>query len=854
MKINTPILDQIHNLSIHEVIGKYDIELKPNGSTYLANCPFHKDKTPSFTVYPNTGSYYCFGCHVSGDAIAFVEKYKSVKFLDAVRMIAKDHNIEIPEEKLSAEEQAIQKHREELFIVNQWATKWFINQLKENSSAIDYLKNKRKWSDESISTFQIGYAPNGWHNFLSAAKNEGYKEELLLAAGLIKKKEGKEKTYDFFRNRIMFPIHNHSRRVCGFAGRSLTPIFDKNGNEILKYINTCDTEIYAKKEILFGLHDAKRSIEDKFNVYVVEGNPDVIRLKQIGIPNCVGISGSKITQGQIDELKKITSTITIIPDMDPPKADENGNVNPDEVTAGEAGGDGSAKLIIENGLHCKIIQLPKGTEKNDADSFFTDKAQFDAYEKATRLNYIYYLAQKDKNNHQEEDQKHKLISKIVSMVQYLPEVAHEDYFTELGKLIPPKSAWKKNSITAAAAKKEQKGKREQFENNEYESKKILPFVEVQNVLNKWYDLRFNEITHQVEGRLKEEQEYKVLNENSVFVRLLTNGHHISLGNLCALLNSDFLSSYNPIRDYFTNLLDWEKTTDYITMLSNHIKAADQNQFNNHFKKMLIRTIACALDEQVFNKHAFILVGAEQGTGKSSFCRYLCPAELTNYIAESIPNDKDGQIALTQNFIINLDELSTLSKFEINHLKSLFSKDRVKVRHPFAKKSQADPRICSFVGSTNEDTFLSDSTGSVRWLCFEIAGIDKDENKNGKNYRNVPINMVWSQAYSLYKSGVKYQLSAEEIRENEKRNQQYQKVTLEFEAVQTWLKPGNETDNFMLTQDILKILRQKTDFQTDFKIELVGKALKTLGFVRKPQRIEIEFEEEKQPRRGYYVKY
>ncbi len=384
--------------------------------------------------------------------------------------------------------------------------------------------------------------------------------------------------------------------------------------------------------------------------------------------------------------------------------------------------------------------------------------------------------------------------------------------------------------------------------------KTYPIVEVKNVLQNWYDLRLNEITYQVEGRIKKESDYTVLNENSVFIKLLSAGYNISFGNLCALLNSDFIEGYNPIKEYFTNLPPWDGKTDYISMLANHVQAVDQTQFNHHFRKMIVRTIACALDDHVFNKHAFIMVGAVQGTGKSSFCRYLCPPVLNNYFTENISNDKDGQIALVQNFMINLDELSTMTKFEINYLKSLFSKDRVKVRHPYARKSQTDTRRCSFVGSTNEDMFLSDSTGSVRWLCFEITGINKEEPNHGKNYRNVPIDFVWSHAYSLYKSGFKYQLTADEIRDNEKRNQQYQKITNEFEAVQTWLQPGNDGDEFKNTSEILILLNEKTQHQFKFSTDQLGKALKALGFERTSKRKDVELSDQKQPRRGYYIKY
>jgi len=382
---------------------------------------------------------------------------------------------------------------------------------------------------------------------------------------------------------------------------------------------------------------------------------------------------------------------------------------------------------------------------------------------------------------------------------------------------------------------------------ESEKRKSLPIVEVQQVLNGWYDLRFNEITGIVEGRKKDETDYKILNESNLFIQLLSNGYRISLTNLCALLNSEFVRPYNPFKEYFDSLPSWDpEDRDFIEDLANHVEALDQSQFNLHFKKMLVRTIACAIDDHTFNKHAFILVSRAQNTGKSTFCRYLCPDTLNDYFTETIPGDKDGLISLCENFIINLDELSTLSRFELNHLKSLFSKDRIRVRHPFARKSQTDPRRASFVGSTNEDTFLTDTTGSVRWLCFEIQRIAWE-------YKEIPIDNVWSQAFALYKSGFDYRLSASEIQENTIRNQQFQHIPTEYDYILKYLEPGKELDGdqFQTASDIRAHIVAKSDYKADLKSsEKVGKTLIQLGFNRVSKRTENS----KHPQWGYIVKY
>jgi len=378
--------------------------------------------------------------------------------------------------------------------------------------------------------------------------------------------------------------------------------------------------------------------------------------------------------------------------------------------------------------------------------------------------------------------------------------------------------------------------------------RTYPIVGVKNALTEWYELKKNEIDGQIEVRNKgEDVEYKPLNYNNLRVRLLSNGHNLPDSDLRALLDSEFVPSYNPFQNYFDSLPTWTiNDEDYIELIANHVIALDQNQFNLHFKKMLVRTIACALDNHFFNKHAFILVGGTQNTGKSTFCRYLCPIPLDKYFTETIPNDKDGLISLCENFIINLDELSTLSKFELNHLKSLFSKDKVRVRHPYAHKTQTDPRRASFIGSTNEETFLTDTTGNVRWLCFEISGINW-------SYKEISIDKAWSQAYSLYKQGFQFQLSPEELEKNNIRNRQFQHTPMEYDLIRKYFSPGTEweDDKFKTPTEILAYIVSQSDFRADIRsTEKIGKVLHQLGFQRVSKRQKgVDY-----PQWGYFVKF
>lgn len=318
-------------------------------------------------------------------------------------------------------------------------------------------------------------------------------------------------------------------------------------------------------------------------------------------------------------------------------------------------------------------------------------------------------------------------------------------------------------------------------------KKISAFEKVEKYLQKLYDIRYNEVSNEIECKAKDETTFKKINENNIYRLLQHNSIKFSLSNISALLRSDFVPVHNPFKDYFESLPEWKEGTneDNIDKLSAYIKAKDPERYKTHFKKMLVRCIACALIEEVFNKHAFILVHEKQSTGKTTFLRWLCPPVLKEYYTDTFIVGKDGEMSLSDNMFINLDELSTLSKQDINALKSSFSRVNIRQRRPFDRTMSNMPRRANFLGSTNKAEFLTDETGSVRWLCFEIESIDWNYKKD------IEINSVWSQAYSLFKAGFKYELTPEEILQNEATNKDYQISTLEIELIQKYYAPATK---------------------------------------------------------------
>jgi predicted P-loop ATPase len=374
------------------------------------------------------------------------------------------------------------------------------------------------------------------------------------------------------------------------------------------------------------------------------------------------------------------------------------------------------------------------------------------------------------------------------------------------------------------------------ENRNHKEKNISDFERVERFISDRYDLRYNIVSNLVEFKEKDSNNnFVALRENNLYRELQKNFINFSKDKLKALLGSDFVPEYDPFFYYFENLPEWKETDpDYIEILCKYIPAKDQKRFNKHLKKMLVRCIACSFTV-AFNKQAFILVHDVQNSGKSTFCRWLCPPALSAYITEDIElNSKDGKIALCENFIINLDELSAVSKQDINKIKAFISTLLVKVRPPYGDKAVPMKRRASFFGNTNKEEFLNDETGSVRWLCFELS------DKINFNYsKDIDINKIWSQAYYLYKTGFKYELTPEEVAENEAANNHFRITTTEQELIQTKFKPsekGKAGAIYLSATDVLnELVKENTGFRSNR--ERIGKALKSLGFIQQGQTID-----------------
>ena len=380
--------------------------------------------------------------------------------------------------------------------------------------------------------------------------------------------------------------------------------------------------------------------------------------------------------------------------------------------------------------------------------------------------------------------------------------------------------------------------------------KLSSWDVAEDFIKQKYELRYNTILNKAECRFRNSKDnFADINEDSLYRDLQKNNVSFSLNKLRSLLASDFVPSFDPFLNYFESLeqLNSDANFDYIDYLASFVKTDDDPWFRSQFKKMLVRTVACALDVNVFNKQVFILVHSKQNSGKSTFCRFLCPPALADYFTENIGTDKDSLIALANNILINMDELATLTRAEINTLKSMISRNNVNVRLPYGRRQINQPRRASFIGSTNKDEFLADETGSVRSLCFELINCIDFTYK-----QKVNIDLVWKQAFKLYKSDFKYELTPAEIEHNEIRNKKYQNTLIEYDLIQQYFEPctDKQKSNFKTATEIL-VFFKNLDVLKSLNLSLtnISKALKILGYNTESCYID----KIKQSRKGYFIK-
>jgi DNA primase len=411
---------------IEDVVGDF-ITLKKRGANFLGLCPFHGEKTPSFTVSPAKGIYKCFGCGKAGTSVNFIMDSQQLSYPEALRWLAKKYSIEIVEREISVEERAAQTEKESLYIVMQYAQRYFTDNMYNNdmgrSIGLGYFV-ERGFSQDIIKKFQLGYSSEDKYALSREAVKNSYKPEYLVKTGLsILSNQHVEGTpitekdiFDRYQNRVMFPIHDVGGRVIGFGGRILG-----SDKKMAKYINSPQTDIYDKSKVLYGLWFAKKAIQEKDNVFLVEGYTDVISMHQSGIENVVASSGTSLTVEQIKAIHRFTSNITVLFDGD---------------SAGEKASIRAIDLLLEEGMNVKVLMFP---DNDDPDSFSkkVTAEQFQDYIANNRQDFLAYKTRALFNETKNDPiRKATVIKDIVQSISLIPDgIIREVYIKECASIM-----------------------------------------------------------------------------------------------------------------------------------------------------------------------------------------------------------------------------------------------------------------------------------------------------------------------------------------------------------------------------------------------------------------------------------
>ena len=363
---------------IVDVVSGY-VRLKKKGSNFFGLCPFHQEKTPSFSVNPELGIFKCFGCGAGGDVFRFVREVEGMSFPEAVRTLAEKEGIELPEEGETSRERA--DAMEAVYGALRFAARFFYTQLTQADSgqkALAYMQ-RRGYSEAMIREFGVGYAPDGWDRLLKEAEAKHISAETLEQAGLVIPRTSGEGHYDRYRDRIMFPIFSHMGKVLGFGGRVLDDSTGEQENTQPKYINSPETLVYDKRRVLYGLHQARQVIREQEEAVLVEGYTDVISLHQVGVRNTVASCGTSLTREQVQLLHRYAQRIVLVFDAD---------------GAGEKAARRGIDIVLAEGMSVYVVELPAG---EDPDSIAQrEGASLKDYLATHRVDFVRWLHDADR--------------------------------------------------------------------------------------------------------------------------------------------------------------------------------------------------------------------------------------------------------------------------------------------------------------------------------------------------------------------------------------------------------------------------------------------------------------------------
>ena len=557
--ITKETIDKVYEAArVEEVIGDF-VQLKRAGSNFKGLSPFSDERSPSFMVSPAKGIWKDFSSGKGGNAIAFIMEHSQFTYPEAIRYLAKKYNIEVEETELSDEDKVVANERESLFLVSEFASKYFqdilFNTEEGKAIALSYFK-ERGFTNDTIKKFNLGYSPSTWDALTKEALGKGYKLEFLEKTGLTI--VGEDKQFDRFKGRVMFPIQSMSGRVLGFGGRILT-----NDKKAAKYLNSPESDLYHKSKVLYGIFHAKQSIAKLDNCYLVEGYTDVIQMHQTGIENVVASSGTALTPDQIRLINRLTKNVTVLFDGD---------------AAGLRASIRGIDLILEEGMNVKVCTFPDG---EDPDSFAkkTPSQDLIQYLEENAMDFIQFkasLLMKDAKN--DPIKKADLIRDMVASISKIPDrIKREVYIKETSRIMDISEDVLFNTLAQLVKKdisdlgKKQKEEHTAFEVHKNENTAAVANIDIQyelehkiieilliygDVEDEFEDvlLKANEAGEMVE--VKESNKYKVYQR--IYLSLQEDETELA--------NTLFRAIYNDLIAYFNHNEKFE-LEKYLSQLS-----------------------------------------------------------------------------------------------------------------------------------------------------------------------------------------------------------------------------------------------------------------------------------------------
>lgn len=524
--------------NIVDVVSEF-VTLRKRGANYIGLCPFHNEKTPSFSVSQSKQICKCFSCGKGGNVVHFIMEHEQLNYYEALKFLAKKYGIEIQERELSNEEKQARSDRESMFVVNDFARDFFVSTLKNHtegkSIGLAYFRS-RGFRDDIIEKFQLGYALGENNALANEASKKGFKKDFLIKTGLAYQNERGE-LRDKFRERVIFPVHTLSGKVVAFGGRTL----NTSNKKIAKYINSPESEIYTKSNELYGIYFAKQAIVKADCCFLVEGYTDVLSMHQAGIENVVASSGTALTTGQIRLLHRFTENITILYDGD---------------SAGIHASLRGIDMLLEEGLNIKVVLLPEG---EDPDSFARQQnsESFQQYIESNESDFIKFKSRLLLNDAGDDPiKKAELITDIVKSIAVIPEtIVRSIYIKETSQLLHIDEAILVDAVRKIKKEEYDKNRRKNTRTNKIEAEKAVSLTDPKKESQE--HARVAEQPSLIPSQGQEGQEFYRF-ELLIIQAIVRYGAHI----ICKIVDNNNVEQDISVVQYIINDLEEDNITFY----------------------------------------------------------------------------------------------------------------------------------------------------------------------------------------------------------------------------------------------------------------------------------------------------